>query len=445
MKASLASEDGAAGAASTVAGNILHASGRQNMRQLIALRWLAVLGQGAAIMVCSVSCGVPLPLPAMLSVLGCLAVFNIASVLRCRGEAAVSNGELLWALLADVACLTVQLHLSGGISNPFAFLYLLQVMLSVLLLDQRSSWLVVGASTACLAALAVFSRPLELPADLGSGIFSLYIQGVLLCFVLIAGLLVMFTGRIICNLRRTAGKLADLRQQAVEEEHVVRLGLLASGAAHELGTPLATMAVILGDWRRMPEFSSNRALRAELGEMEAQLRRCKTTVSSILLCAGQTRGELSRPTTINAFLSGLAAEWRIARTVADFEFDNRIGRDVRIVSDSIIKQTICNLLDNALEASPQWLRMEASIDGEMLAVRVTDAGPGFTVAMLAQFGKPYHSSKGREGGGLGLFLAMNVARRLGGTLAAANLGRGGAKVCLRLPLAAITLEELHDN
>ncbi|MGO4377040.1 ATP-binding protein [Pseudoduganella sp. RAF53_2] len=423
---------------------VTHAAGHKNMQQLIQLRWLAVFGQVITIAVATLGFGIQLPLPAMLSVLVCLAAFNIASTLRWQEQMAVSNRELLLALLVDVASLTLQLYQSGGTTNPFVFLYLLQVILGVVLLDKGSTWLVVGVTAACLAGLAVFSKPLALPLDHGRGIFSLYVQGMLLCFVLDAALLVFFTSRIMENSRAGAAKLADLRQRAAEEEHIVRMGLLASGAAHELGTPLATLAVILGDWRRMPEFKGNPELLEEIAEMQTQLQRCKSIVSGILLSAGEARGESSEPTTINTFLSELVEEWRGSRPVASFEFVNHISRDVGVVSDSTLQQMICNVLDNALEASPEWLRMQAGINGDMLELLVTDAGPGFSSEMLAQFGKPYQSSKGQPGRGLGLFLVVNVARMLGGAVTASNRAEGGASVRLTLPMSAIALPEEYE-
>jgi two-component system, sensor histidine kinase RegB len=113
--------------------------------------------------------------------------------------------------------------------------------------------------------------------------------------------------------------------------------------------------------------------------------------------------------------------------------------DLPVVFESALKQTIFNLLDNALEASPRWVKLEASADDEVLKLAVSDRGPGFAPAMLAQFGKPYQSSKGRPGSGLGLFLVVNVIRTLGGTVEARNLEQG-ALVELRLPLSAIALE-----
>jgi two-component system sensor histidine kinase RegB len=419
------------------ANTISHAAGHKNMQQLIQLRWLAVVGQITTIAAATMVFGVHLPMAPMLNVLACLIAFNIASQLRWHERQVVANSELLLALLVDVASLTAQLYLSGGTTNPFVSLYLLQVILSAVLLETWSTWMIVGITGLCVAGLAVFSKPLALPLDHELGIFSLYVQGMLICFLLNASLLVFFITRISGNLRAGAAKLADLRQRAAEEEHIVRMGLLASGAAHELGTPLATLAVILGDWRRMPEFSRNPELLEEIGEMQTQLKRCKSIVSGILLSAGEARGESSARTTINAFLEELVAEWRASRPVASFEFNNHIGHDLPVVFDSALKQTICNLLDNALEASPEWLKLEALCADEQLVLLVTDSGHGFAPSMLSQFGKPYQSSKGRPGGGLGLFLVVNVARTLGGTVEASNRPGGGAVVRLTLPLSAI--------
>jgi two-component system sensor histidine kinase RegB len=429
------------GAAGPSAADVEYVAGHKNMLQLIELRWIAVIGQVTTIAGAMLVFDVHLPLVQMLEVLACLIAFNVASHLRWHEHRPVTNNELFLALLVDVASLTMQLYLSGGTTNPFAFLYLLQVILSAVLLEAWSTWTIVGITLACLAGLSIFARPLALPFDHARGISSLYVQGMLICFVLNAALLVVFISRITNTLRGKAAQLADLRQRAAEEEHIVRMGLLASGAAHELGTPLATLSVILGDWKRMREFKANPDLIEEITEMQAQLKRCKSIVSGILLSAGEARGESAVRTTIRTFLDGLAEEWQGSRPVREFTWVNRIGQDMPVAFDSALKQMIDNVLDNALEASPDWVGLEASVESGTLLLSVTDRGPGFAPAMLAQFGKPYQSSKGRPGGGLGLFLVVNVARTLGGTVSAANRPGGGAEVRLTLPLKAIALDK----
>jgi two-component system sensor histidine kinase RegB len=195
----------------------------------------------------------------------------------------------------------------------------------------------------------------------------------------------------------------------------------------------------------MPEFKKNPELLEEIAEMQTQLKRCKSIVSGILLSAGSARGESAVRTTIRRFLDGLVDEWKGSRPAVEFSYLNRIGDDIPVAFDSALKQMIDNVLDNALEASPDWVGLEASVSGDTLTLVVTDTGPGFAPAMLAQFGKPYQSSKGRAGGGLGLFLVVNVARTLGGSVAARNREQGGAEVTLTLPLSAIALEEEHEH
>lgn len=425
--------------------SVENATGHKNMLLLIQLRWIAVVGQITTIVVVSLGLGVNLPLPQMLAVLACLIAFNIGSHLRWQESRSVPNKDLFFALLVDVASLTAQLHFSGGATNPFAFLYLMQVILSAVLLKPSLTWIFVAITSICMGGLAVISKPLTLLLDEPHNFPRLYILGMLICFMLNAALLVIFITRIMRNVRARDAQLADLRQRAAEEEHIVRMGLLASGAAHELGTPMATMSVILGDWRHMPEFSKSADLQEEIAEMQAQLQRCKTIVSGILLSAGEARGESSVKTTLNSFLDDLAREWRTIRPVVSFEYENHIAQDLPVVFDSALKQMIFNVLDNAYEASPHWVKFEAIREADVLKLTITDTGPGFAPAMLAQLGKPYQSSKGRPGGGLGLFLVVNVARTLGGSVTARNRDEGGAIVELVLPLSAIALEENRSH
>jgi two-component system sensor histidine kinase RegB len=427
----------------TVVAGFVNAAGRNNMLQLIQLRWIAVIGQVTTIAIVTLGFDIALPVPNMLEVLACLIAFNIASHLRWHERPVVTNRELFLAMLVDIFILTAQLYLSGGITNPFVFLYLLQVILGAVLLETASTWIVVGITCTCLSWLSLFSEPLVLPRDPDSSLSNLYVAGLLICFAMNAALLVISITRIERNLREGDAQLAALRQRAAEEDHIVRMGLLASGAAHELGTPLATLSVILGDWKRMPEFSSNVELQQEITDMQAQLQRCKSIVSGILLSAGEARGESSVKTTINTFLNDLTKEWRNTRPIVTFVFENHIEEDVPVVFDSALKQMIDNVLDNALEASPKWVGLEAMRESDSLKLLITDRGPGFAPEMLPQIGKPYQSSKGRPGRGLGLFFVVNVARKLGGTVTARNRMGGGAAVELTLPLAAISLEEKH--
>jgi two-component system sensor histidine kinase RegB len=420
-------------------------TGQENMRQLVQLRWIAVVGQIVTIAVVNFWFEIHLPLRQMCVILVCLAAFNIGSMLRWRSHHEVTNGELFFALSVDVATLTAQLYLSGGATNPFTSLFLLQVILGAELLSAWSVWTMLAITAVCFTGLTVFYRPLDLPGNYYGTVLSPYMEGTLICFALNAALLVIFVTRINRNLRARDARLADLRERAAEEEHIVRMGLLASGAAHELGTPLATVSVILGDWRRMPSVAADHLLLEEIDEMQAQVQRCKSIVSGILLSAGEASGDSPVATTLRTFLDDVIQEWRDTRPVTRFSYENRFGDDLPIVSDSAIRQMICNVLDNALEASPKWVGLDVSREGDALKLTVLDSGPGFPPEMLIQLGKPYQSSKGRPGAGLGLFLVSNVARTLHGTVSAHNRPVGGAVVTVTLPLGSIILDENAFN
>lgn len=423
-----------------------HASdtaGHANMRQLVELRWLAVLGQLTTILLTQYVLGVALPLGAMLAVLFGLVALNVASLLLLRRRTrAITNAALFSALLLDVAALSAQLYLSGGATNPFVSLFLLQVVLGSVLLDRWSSWALVGATTLAFALLTAVYRPIVLPPSLRQSLFGLHIQGMFVCFALVAVLLVLFVTRINANMRAQDRHLAEIRRQAIEEEHIVRIGMLASGAAHELGTPLSSLSVILGDWRRTAAIARDPELRRDVAEMEAELARCKAIVTRILLSSGEARGEESAATTVRGLFDRVIAEWRAARDFAPMRYDDRFGSDVPIASDIVLQQALFSLLDNAAEVSPDGIDIQLARANDTILLSVRDHGPGFASDQLADFGKPYNSSKPGPGRGLGLFLAANVARVLGGTLSARNLPDAGAEVTLRLPLAAIRLKAL---
>ena len=425
--------------------SIDHVTDKKNLLLLVQLRWLAVIGQVVTILVVHFWFQIALPLTQLAIVIAFLIALNIVSLLRHRFRNVVSNTELFLGLLLDVAALTVQLYLSGGAANPFVSLYLLQVTLAAVLLDVWSTWALVVITSGCFTWLTAFHRDVFVWRRHNGDFAWLHIQGMFVCFVLSATLLVLFITRINRNVRARDAHLASLRQQSAEEDHIVRMGLLASGAAHELGTPLSTLSVILNDWQRMPILKKTPELSEEITEMQLQVDRCKAIVSGILMSSGEARGEGTLHTTVNAFLDGLAAEWQASRSPRRFDYTNAFGQDEAIVSDTALKQVIFNLFDNALEASPHVVRVVVGRTDGDLVITVTDEGPGFSAEMLAGFGKPYRSSKGRPGGGLGLFLVVNVVRKLGGLVAAENATSGGAIVTLRLPLASLSVRASNGD
>lgn len=412
-------------------------AGRRNMRLLVQLRWLAVGGQLVTIAVVEKILGVNLPLFPLLVAIILLIFVNMASRVLMRRDRVVTNYELTGALLFDVGALAWQLQLTGGLSNPFASLFLMQVVLGAMLLRPQSAWMIFTATLAALLMLGIHSIPLQLPPEYAANPMSLYLKGSLICIVIIGMLLIALIMRIAQNLRERDAALAAEHQRAAEEDHIVRLGLLASGAAHELGTPLSMMSVLIGDWKHVDAIKNDKDLTQDLNDMDNAVQRCKAILSSVLMSAGEARGEATRYSSMRSFLTEIVEISRAGRLPGTVEFFDRFGEDVPIVSDLALRQVIGNVMDNAAEVSPNWIGLTAYRDGPMAVIEIEDQGPGFAKEMLENFGQPYRSTKGRASGGLGLFLLVNVLRKLGGHAEVANRAEGGALVRIFLPIKAL--------
>ncbi|MET1754142.1 ATP-binding protein [Novosphingobium sp. RD2P27] len=405
----------------------------ENMRQLIQLRWLAVIGQLIAILAVHFLLRVELPLAPMIAIVGLLAFANFLFRLRVRRSWIVS-GELVLALLLDMAALTAQLYLSGGATNPFISLYLVQVVLGAILLQAPLAWLLVASSCVCTAFLSIHYRPLVFPAEFSDDATVLLMSGSWISFVMVAVLLVLFSTRITRNLRARDAYAAELGQRAVEEDGIVRMGLFASGAAHELGTPLSTLAVLIADWQRHPVILGDKQFAEELEEAQAELGRCKQIVSNILHSAGRSRGEAMGSASAEALLESIAAEWRIVHPSVPLKHSFDWTGTPAVAAEPALRQAIWSLLDNAAEASPAGvLLLGEVIDDEFLMVTIADRGIGFSPQQLERIGALNQTTK-NAGHGVGLFLAGTVARRLGGKLEASNRLGGGAEVRLTLPI-----------
>ncbi len=181
------------------------------------------------------------------------------------------------------------------------------------------------------------------------------------------------------------------------------MGLLASGAAHELGTPLASLSVILSDWRRMPALSSDPEMTEDMVEMQAALQRCKSIVTGILVSAGEARGEgIVRDDGEQFPGRACRRDERAARSVSTLSYENKVRhRILRSSLTTALKQVVFNVLDNAFEVSPSWVEFAAErAMPTRLCSTSADNGPGFDAEMLANLGKPINQAKGVRAGAL---------------------------------------------
>lgn len=418
---------------------------RRNLGVLIRLRWLAILGQIAAIAITHYGLGVDLPRSEMAPVIAFLVFLNLFSSWRLRSGKPVSDLTVTTELLMDVIALTMLLFLSGGASNPFVTLFILQVILGIVLLPARNALVILGATIAAHYWLLGNGRPLLLPSTghaghqghgahaAGPNFFDLHLQGMFLSFALAACLLAWFVLRITENLRQRDAQIAELRRQMLEEDHLVRMGLLASGAAHELGTPMTTLAVTLGDWRDLG-VPNGPHRQTELDRMLVELSRCRRILSEMLRTSGRERAEELRPVALPTFVRAVAESWRAEGGLLDIR-PGPPGCMAQIAADPMLAQALRQVFDNAQEAGATRIEIALAADepGEV-AICLTDDGPGFPEAVLDRDLAPTPAPTGAGDRGLGLFLAVNAMRRLSGHLAISNPAQGGARVVLTMPV-----------
>jgi two-component system sensor histidine kinase RegB len=326
------------------------------------------------------------------------------------------------------------LYLSGGSTNPFVSLYLLPLTIAAAALPTRYAWSMAGLTVTCYTLLLFFFLPLGDDHSMHSNAFNLHILGMWITFLVSAVLIASFVTTMSASIHARDRELAAARERALRDEQVLALGTFAAGAAHELGTPLATIAVLSremeNDHRAVP------GLGQDLQLLRAQVDNCKRIITGLTTAAGQARAEHASRQNVQALLDGVLEKWTLLRPqvklIANWQ---GIGAVPDIIGGETISQTLINILNNAADASPQEVEIEASWSTDTLTIEVRDRGPGITREISVQAGRRPVSTKS-EGRGIGLFLANATVDRLGGSVALFNRDDGGGCTRVTIPLAS---------
>lgn len=360
---------------------------------------------------------------------------NALSWRRLRAVRDVTEKEFFVQLLLDVVALTVLLYFTGGSTNPFIMLYLLPLTVAAAVLPGRYTWRIAVLTALCYTLLLVYYIPLPLLANAGREEFGLHVLGMWSGFVVTAGLIAYFVVKMGGTLRERDRILAQARESALRDERLVALGTLAAGAAHELGTPLATMAVLTTELEHQYRGSSS-DLAGRLRVLREQVERCKDALSVLSASAGQVRAESGRRLSVDAYLELIVDEWRHVRP--DVSVQCRVeggGAAPYIVAERTLTQAIMNVLNNAADASAHSVEVKARWDDEQWQIEVYDRGEGLSAVVSARAGKSIFTTKKEgQGLGLGLFLAHSTIGRFGGTVQLFNRAGGGACTRIILPL-----------
>ncbi|MGF1644247.1 MAG: ATP-binding protein [Thiotrichales bacterium] len=412
------------------------------LRRLFWLRGFAVLGQLGLVLGVHYGLGMQLPLASVLLVPMLLSLLNLLVLLRLGQSVAVTETEVFMHLCVDLGALAVLLFFTGGSSNPFVSLFLVPVVLGAASLAPMLAWTITTLATLAYTLLLFIYVPLPAPPSGGAtAAFSLHVTGMWLNFLFSAALMAFFVTRITHALRERDRLLADVREQALRQEQVVALGALAAGAAHELSTPLGTIRLLSEELEHA--LGNDPALAGEARLLRDEAERCKRILTQVVDRAGAPRGEHPRAERLDHWLAQALSDWQAAHPDAMLQRSLAGARPApRILDDPTLRHAIFNLLQNAFEASPAEVAVEAQWDDARLSLCVLDRGPGLTPRFADAAGKQISSTKRERGGlGVGLFLARATMERLGGTLTLQPRSGSGTIASLELPLRLIRMED----
>jgi len=337
-------------------------------------------------------------------------------------------------LAMDSLVLTGLLYLSGGPSNPFTAIYLVQVTLAAVVMRGFWAWGLGILSTLGFVLLFFFNVHVHALMQMShdAGVFSLHLLGMLAAFAITAAMIATFVGRVSMALRNREAEVLALRDRSARQARLASLATLAAGVAHELGSPLGTIAVAAGELQRAAQGlgPAGSLLTEDAVLIRQEVRRCRDILDQMAAPSGSTFGEDLQPLVWSALEAGLPQE---AAQRLRCAFPSQPGGLAPLKG---LTRTLRALVVNALEASPDPspIDLRAWKEGDLWIIRVEDHGRGMAPEVLARAGEPFFTTKGTgEGMGLGLFLAKTFVEQLGGGLTLTSVPGAGTQVELRWP------------
>lgn len=369
--------------------------------------------------------GVQLPWVAMGATLLLLAALNAFTALRLRQAAPVRPPEILMQLLADLVGLSVLLLYTGGWANPFVSLLLLPVVMAALLLPAAMAWFAGILSIGAYSLVAYINIPLNIPPEKA---FYLHVSGMWFTFAVSVAVVVFMVLKLRTLLADRERELAAFREENLRNEQVVAVALTAAGTAHELGTPLNTLAVL----NESLLADTDEKNREDLELMRSQIERCRLLLKDLSRTAqASAAGE---PLAADRYLQQLAEEWRLLRPAAQVAVAWQGNKVPDVLPPASLGQALINLLNNAADAAPGSVRIEGSLADQGWRIDILDTGPGPAPALRA-LAEPGNSAKG--GLGLGLFLSNASIENLGGHVVLSEREGGGTCVSVWVPLQGL--------
>lgn len=400
------------------------------LHRLVNLRTLAILAQLLALLAAWKILELKLNWLPMLIGITLLGMVNFLTRLRLRSNRPVIDIELFSQLSIDVFVLSLLLYYAGGSTNPFISLYLLPLVIAAATLPPHYTWAMAALTTTCYSLLMVYHIPLPHP-DMNNT-FNTHVLGMWMDFVISAMVVAYFVVKMAQAVRSRDNLLLQVREEILRNERIVALGTQAAGAAHELGTPLSTMAVVIGEMQHEVE-DKHCELSLNLTLLDDQIRCCRRILDKILFNA-QDSGTCTLQAA-DKFIMEVLDEWQLLRPSARYHYKSNPSLQVPTINvDVTLRAALMNLLNNAVDASTLAIEINTRWDSLNFVVEIHDQGTGLSEDVALKAGSAFFTTK-IEGRGLGLFLANATIERLGGTVRLFNRTGGGATTELTLAIS----------
>src|ERR1700757_491413 len=391
---------------------------------ILRLRWLAVLGQLAAIFVVAQGLEFDVPVVPCLAIVGLSALLNLALQIAFNPMQRLEPRHAAALLAINIIELAALLFFTGGLQNPFSFLFLAPVLISATALPVRLTMALGVLAVACASGLGFFYLPLPWDAEEPLVLPPIYLLGVWLSIALAIGVTSLYAFQVTEESRKLSDALAATELVLAREQHLTQLDGLAAAAAHELGTPLSTIVLISRELERT--FAGNGQEAADIKTLREQAQRCRDILAKItqLSSTGAPFDHMKLSTLIEETVAphrdfGVAIKVRIAVAATKEPVGTR---------NPAILYGVGNILENAVDFARDEVEVNAWWNADTVEIVVSDDGPGFAPEIIKRIGEPYLSrrpqsdeSQSEHGGlGLGVFIARTLLERTGATVSFTN-------------------------
>ncbi len=422
------------------------ASRRVKLDTLVGLRWLAIAGQATAIVVIGIGLRFPMPMALCFALVALSAWLNVFLRFRFPPNLRLPDTQAAALLAYDILQVSGLLYLTGGLENPFAILILVPVMVSATTLSPRHT-VALGVLVVLVSSLlAISHEPLPWPPGERLDHPLLYILGVwvaLLCALMFMG---AYTFRVAAEARELSDALGATELVLAREHHLSALDGLAAAAAHELGTPLATIALVAKELAR--ELPPDSPHREDVALLISQSQRCREILATLTARPDEADWPFAHQ-PLTHLLNEAADRHRDLGVEVVVSVDRPEGAEPVGRRNPATLYGLSNLIENAVDFAASRVDVTASWSPSQVTVTIADDGPGFSPGVIDRIGEPYVTTRAApgndtkpdaEGGGLGLgfFIAKTLLERSGGRLELANRSppRTGAVIRIRWPRAA---------